>query len=75
MMPVQEEIDWSKLTISADPNKIYKLQSPPSPNWSIFFGSKSAFCFMIHTMKPPNKFQRWMLRKFFGMTWENMESK
>ena len=52
--------------------KEYQLYSPPKPNWKLTFAEQPLTCFYIHAKKVPNKFQRWMIQKCFGIKWEKL---
>ena len=46
------------------------------PNWSVTFGDQvNTLVFNLYVDRPPNRFQRWMLRKFFSMYWKPAETK
>ena len=40
---------------------------PSKPNMFIKFGEDSNVCFQSYVPKPPNSFQKWMLKIFFGI--------
>ena len=46
------------------------FHSEPIPNARIKFGEISNLHIQFYTQKFPNKFQRWMLRKVFGIWME-----
>ena len=48
----------------------YEIFMPPKPNVFIKFGEDSNFCFHSYVPKPPNSFQKWMLKIFFGIYME-----
>lgn len=45
----------------------YEIQEPPRANLVFTFGKDSNVRFYSHVEKPPNIFQRWVLRKFLGL--------
>jgi hypothetical protein len=55
-------------------DRIYLAESfIPKPNWRISFGNKDdGFTIQAHFKSYPNRFQRWMLSKFFGMHWRKL---
>lgn len=64
---MNEEIDWSKMTSLSSPLNFY---NPPQPNWKLYFGDITDTYYMFYTKNPPNRFQRWMIKKILGITWE-----
>jgi hypothetical protein len=41
------------------------------PTWKWYFGKSKTF--IVYTDNPPNRFQRWMIKIFFGITWEKVK--
>lgn len=64
---MNDEKDWSKLTLQPPTLKFY---NPPQPNWSIHFGDGTDTYFQFHIKNPPNRFQRWMIKKILCITWK-----
>lgn len=52
---------------------MFKLASPPQPNWKLSFGLGATTYFYIYVEKPPNRFQRWMIKKVFNIHWTPVE--
>jgi hypothetical protein len=48
------------------------FSSRPTPNTRISFGEGSNMHIAFHSMKKPNKFQRWMLFKLLGVKLEDL---
>ena len=48
----------------------YEFFMPPKSNVFIKFGEDSNVCFESYVPKPPNSFQKWMLKIFFGIYME-----
>lgn len=48
------------------------LASPPKPNWRFYFGDGSDVYFQFYFRNPPNRFQRWMIKKVLGIRWEKI---
>jgi hypothetical protein len=46
------------------------FSNPPNPNVRIRFGQDSNMNIQFYTNSMPNKLQRWMLRKVFGIWME-----
>ena len=46
-------------------------EEAPKYAWKWYFGNSSAF--VVYTNSPPNRFQRWMITLFFGITWERVK--
>ena len=51
-------------------NEEYNFYSPPEPNIKFRLGKDSNITFHSHIPKPPNAFQRWMLRTLLGIYME-----
>jgi hypothetical protein len=58
--------------------KLGKLtfKAPPKANWQISFGKiptpySTYIC--IYIEDPPNRFQRWMIKKVLGIHWTRVE--
>lgn len=51
----------------------HKFISPPAPTMRISFGEESNTFFNIYSKKMPNSFQRWMIRKVFGILIEEIK--
>jgi hypothetical protein len=63
---MNDEIDRSKLTVPST-LRFYNL---PQANWRIYFGDSTDTYFQFYIKNPPNRFQRWMIKKIFGVTWK-----
>ena len=50
----------------------YKLHIPPKPNMRMRIGKDANMRFDSYCCDKPNRFQRWMLRKFFAMYIEDI---
>jgi hypothetical protein len=50
-----------------------QLQIPPPANWRIMFGSDTTFTLQVYIPNPPNRFQRWMMKKVLGITWKKID--
>jgi len=48
-------------------NKEYTFYQPPKKNIKIKFGKITDTFFVCYISKPPNAFQRWMLKIFLGI--------
>ena len=48
------------------------FQSSPKPNIKLSFGSDANMHIQFYAKHKPNKFQRWMLRKVFGVVLEDI---
>lgn len=64
---MNEEIDWSKLTLPATE---VKIGFPRKANWRFYFGDTEDVYFQFFIKNPPNRLQRWLFRKVFGIKWE-----
>lgn len=64
---MNEEIDWSKLTLPTSP---FTIHAPPKANWKLHFGDTTTLHFLFYLKNPPNRFQRWMIKKVLGIIWE-----
>ena len=52
----------------------YKIFTPPpKPNMQMRIGKDANMVFESYCYVKPNRFQRWMLRKFFAMYVEDIE--
>lgn len=51
----------------------YSLFQPPKPNWKISVGVNSNTSICIYVEKPPNSFQRWMMKKVLGIYWSKID--
>lgn len=51
-------------------DKKIMFHTEPNPNVRIRFGQDSNMNIQFYTNSMPNKFQRWMLRKVFGIWME-----
>jgi len=51
-------------------NEEYNFYSPPKPNVKFRLGKDSNITFHSHIPKPPNAFQRWMLKILLGIYME-----
>ena len=50
----------------------YKFIEPPKPNVKLSFGADTTTSFQYHVESIPNRFQRWMLLKVFGVKLEKI---
>jgi len=50
--------------------KEYTFYSPPKPNMKFRLGKGSTITFHSHSPKPPNAFQRWLLKILLGIYME-----
>ena len=48
----------------------YEFFMPHRPNVLIKLGGDGDVCFQSYVPKPPNSFQKWMLKIFFGIYME-----
>lgn len=48
------------------------LAAPPRPNWRFYFGDAPDVYFQFYFKEPPNRFQRWMIKKVLGIRWEKI---
>jgi hypothetical protein len=64
----------TNISIPVEVAKNYKLYTPPSPNWRLRWGDISDTCFHIYIKDPPNRFQRWMIKKVLGITWQPLHN-
>jgi hypothetical protein len=65
---------WSlnDYSIVKDQHDGYKFHEPPKANWKISIGEipdAYATYIWIYVKKPPNRFQRWMIKKVLGIHW------
>lgn len=51
-------------------NKEYTFYKPPKHNVKLLFGKEPDTFFNIYIKKPPNAFQRWMLKTLLGIYME-----
>jgi hypothetical protein len=59
-------------SIVKDQHDGYKFHEPPKANWKISLGEipdAYATYICIYVKKPPNRFQRWMIKKVLGIHW------
>ncbi len=63
--------DASSITIDNNSSVTsYSVWNQPQANVKLFFGDNAQETntyFQFHLRKPPNKVQRWLMHKFFGM--------
>lgn len=52
--------------------KTYEIKTPPTANWRFYFGDSPNTYFQFYIKTPPNRFQRWMIEKVFGIRWEKV---
>lgn len=50
----------------------FTLSTPPPPNWEITFGTSREVIFRLYIKTPPNKIQRWFIRKILGIEWNSI---
>jgi hypothetical protein len=63
---MDEFADWSEAM------KAYQFTSPES-NVKLSFGDNTTSYFLYHAENVPNRFQRWMLLKVFGVKLEKIQ--
>jgi len=61
-----------EFTDYSDAIKTYRFLEPPKPNVKLTFGIDTTTCFQYHVEDVPNRFQRWMLLKVFGVKLEKI---
>lgn len=44
-----------------------KFVAPPKPNMKVTIGEDAWTYLQYHCKKPPNRFQRWMMKKLLGI--------
>ncbi len=44
-----------------------KFEAPPKPNIKVTIGEDAWTYLQYHCKKPPNRFQRWMMKKLLGI--------
>jgi hypothetical protein len=44
-----------------------KFEPPPKPNLKVAIGEDAWTYFQYHCKTPPNRFQRWMMKKLLGI--------
>lgn len=47
--------------------KLYKVVTPPTPNMKVMFGEDSWTFLQYYCKSPPNRVQRWLIKKVFGI--------
>lgn len=47
--------------------KTYKIATPPTPNMKVTLGEDAFTYFQYYCKSPPNRVQRWMLKKLLGI--------
>lgn len=60
-------------TMPESPGELYytnKFTPPPEPNVKITFGNDTWTFLQYYCKAPPNRFQRWMMKKFLGINME-----
>jgi hypothetical protein len=62
--------DYSELRINSE-FKTYQFVAPPPPNVKLSLGTSTSY-FQYHAEDVPNRFQRWMLLKVFGIKLEKI---
>lgn len=67
-----EAIKAARIAAADDSIKSYKFVEPPKPNVRLTFGEDTTTYFQYHLKNVPNKFQRWMLLKVFGVKLEKI---
>lgn len=61
-----------EFTDYSDAIKQYQFVAPPRANVKLSFGESTSTYFQYHTENVPNRFQRWMLLKVFGVKLEKI---
>jgi hypothetical protein len=64
-----------EFTDYSDSIKSYTFVSLPPPNIKLSFGGSTGTSYFWHSKNIPNRFQRWMLLKVFGVKVEKIEEK
>lgn len=52
-----------------------RIKNQPKPNWEIKLGDnelEETVVFNLFIKKPPNRFQRWMMKKCLGLHWRRI---
>jgi hypothetical protein len=62
-----------EFTLSSDDIEQYRFIVPPKPNVKLSFGTETTLHFQYHMEDVPNRFQRWMLLKVFGVKLEKIK--
>ena len=52
-------------------NDLQLLIKQPKFTWRYYFSGDKTF--VIHVYTPPNRFHRWMMKVFLGITWEKIK--
>ena len=68
---MSEHIDT--LTTPSDVYITHTFQSPPKANWKVMFGDSTDTWIQFYIKNPPNRFQRWLIGKVFGVRWLPVE--
>lgn len=64
-------MEESTLYVSSS-DDTYTFKMPPSANVKLSFGDNTDTYFQFYLEKPPNAFQRWMMRKLMGIKLEKI---
>ena len=51
----------------------YTFHSPPKANYKVMFGDNNNTFIQMYLKNPPNRFQRWLTYKVFGVKIEKIE--
>lgn len=62
----------ARIAAADDSIKTYQFVEPPKPNVRLSFGEDPTASFQYHVEDVPNRFQRWMLLKVFGVKLEKI---
>ena len=67
-----DAIKAARVAAADDYIKTYQFVAPPPPNVRLTFGANTTTYFLYHAENVPNRFQRWMLLKVFGVKLEKI---
>ena len=63
---------WRENTITVTSSENYVFLSPPTANWRVHIGDSTNVHIQFYVKKGPNRFQRWLYKKVFGLTWNKI---
>ena len=67
-----DAIKAARIAAADDSIKSYQFVEPPKANVRLSFGESTTTYFQYHVEDVPNRFQRWMLLKVFGIKLEKI---
>lgn len=67
-----DAIKAARVAAADDSIKTYQFVAPPPPNVKLTFGTDTTTNIQYHVESVPNRFQRWMLLKVFGIKLEKI---